>query len=134
MDHAFGNDPAKIERYRRFWAGDRVDRPLIQGYLVEAARQIGYTQAVPYLRQLQEKEGTPAEVQTAVTAALESLAGPAVGANVTASAARAFYDLATMYYEDLPSLAADSRLDTANVWYWRDDLLQNVPVPTAGGR
>ena len=27
--HAFGNDPAKIERYRKYWAREEVPRPLI---------------------------------------------------------------------------------------------------------
>ena len=27
--HPFGNDPAKIERYRAFWNRDQVDRPLV---------------------------------------------------------------------------------------------------------
>ncbi|MBM4001331.1 MAG: hypothetical protein FJ297_17650 [Planctomycetes bacterium] len=27
--HAFGNDPAKIERYRRFWSRESTDRPLV---------------------------------------------------------------------------------------------------------
>jgi len=28
-DHPFGNDPAKIDRYRAFWNRDPVDRPLV---------------------------------------------------------------------------------------------------------
>ena len=27
--YPFGNDPAKIERYRRFWAREPVERPLV---------------------------------------------------------------------------------------------------------
>lgn len=27
--HPFGNDPAKIERYKAFWNRDPVDRPLV---------------------------------------------------------------------------------------------------------
>ena len=29
MNHEFGNDPAKIERYRKFWTREPVDRPLV---------------------------------------------------------------------------------------------------------
>ncbi len=29
MSHAFGNDPAKVERYKKFWSREPVDRPLI---------------------------------------------------------------------------------------------------------
>jgi hypothetical protein len=29
MAHPFGNDPAKIDGYRRFWARDEAERPLV---------------------------------------------------------------------------------------------------------
>lgn len=99
-------------------------------YLLRAAGKIGYTQAVPYLLQLRESPDTPPEVGTEVEAALAGLAARGVHIDPELSAAESFYRLAEAYYDDDDALAADPRLDSANVWYWRDDLLQNVEVPT----
>jgi CheY-like chemotaxis protein len=98
--------------------------------MVEALGQIGYPQALPYLLQLREKADVPVEVQAVEQAigALRQERGAGVAGTTTS--AEAFYRLAKAYYDDTPSLAADPRLDTANVWYWRDDLLQNIEVPT----
>src|SRR5690606_13838113 len=41
-----------------------------------------------------------------------------------------FFALARAYYDNTPSLAADATLDTANVWYYRDGLLEPVEAPT----
>jgi tetratricopeptide (TPR) repeat protein len=106
----------------------RVEHPLLRQYLVETLGQIGYAQAVPYLLQLRADEGLMPEVASAIDLALARLEQR--GANVAQSAAEAFYELAQGYYEGQASLAADPRLDYANVWYWRDDMLQNIPVPT----
>ena len=110
--------------------GIRVGDPVVQRYLIDALGQIGYAQAVPYLLQLRGDADTPAESQGAAAAALGVLAQRGVAADTNASPAEAFYELAEAYYDDAASLAADPRLETANVWYWRDDLLQNVAVPT----
>lgn len=100
-------------------------------YLIETLGRIGYVQAAPYLRQLMEDEQTPHEVRSVAQAALDAIGQRATATALPASAAEAFFALAQDYYNDQASLAADVRLDTANVWYWRDDMLQNVPVPTA---
>ncbi|MEW6197876.1 MAG: HEAT repeat domain-containing protein [Planctomycetota bacterium] len=107
----------------------RMNDDATRQYLTEALAQIGYTQAVPYLLRLQEDPTTSPKGRQDATQALEALAARAAGPLPT-SAAEAFLALAEDYYADKPSLAADARLDTANVWYWRDDLLQNVKVPT----
>jgi len=99
-------------------------------YLIDALGKIGYVQAAPYLLQIIQDETSPVEVKETALAALASLTprGPAVDPEFPA--AEAFYALAGDYYQDLQSLAADTRLDTANIWYWRGDLLQNIEVPT----
>lgn len=99
--------------------------------IVDALGAIGYSQSVPYLLKLRDASGTPPELRSAVDAALGSLSGRGVAMSTGAGAAQAFYDLAVQYYADAESLRADTRLDTANVWYWRDDMLQNIEVPTA---
>ena len=97
-------------------------------YVIEALGKIGYAQAAPYLLQLVEDQQTPADTRQAANAALATLR--ARGADVPGSAGEAFFALAEDYYVDKESLAADPRLDVANVWYWRDETLENVEAPT----
>jgi len=108
----------------------RMDDDATKQYLIEAIGKIGYAQAVPYLLQLQGDAKTSQQVKEAVAGALAALTAHGVSIPAGLSAAEAFRQLAEDYYADKPSLAADPRLATANVWYWRDSLLQNVEVPT----
>lgn len=109
----------------------RISDTSTKRYLIDALGKIGYAQAIPYLLQVAQDEHTQPEIRQAASAALEAIRahGTAVEPGVTAAAA--FARLAEDYYADKPSLAADVRLDTANVWYWRDDLLQNTEVSTS---
>ncbi len=109
----------------------RVGDGAIQRYVVQSLGQIGYAQSVPYLLKLRDDSETPAEVRASVGDALSALQTRGVVISPGGTAAQAFYDLADGYYRNVESLAADPRLDTANVWYWKDDVLQNVEVPTA---
>ncbi len=109
----------------------RMNNDPVKRYCIEALGKIGYVQAVPYLLQLQGDERTSSEVKQAVAGALDALLARGASVGDGPTAAEAFRTLAQDYYADKPSLTADTRLDTANVWYWRDDLLQNIEVPTA---
>ena len=106
----------------------RMRDEVVQLQVVDMLGRIGYPQAAPYLLQLREAPGAPAELTAAVDRALQAIR--AGGNDVGGPAAEAFYHLAAAYYADQDSLAADPRLETANVWYWRDGLLQNTEVPT----
>ena len=108
----------------------RVDNHVVQRYLLDALGQIGYSQALPYLLQLREKPDLAPEVSQAVNRAINALEQRNISVNTATSSAEAFYQLAQAYYNDASSLAANPRLDTANVWYWRDNILQNIEVPT----
>jgi len=108
-----------------------MDDQAVKRIVIETLGRIGYSQSIPYLLKLREAEDTPVEIKSAVDAALADLGGRGVRLDSSAAPAQAFLGLAEAYYYNHESLAADSRLDTANVWYWRDDLLQNVAVPTA---
>lgn len=107
----------------------RMEDDVTKRYLVEVLGKLGYQQAVPYLLQLLEDQATSPEIRTAAQTALDALRARGVTVGAGGSAAAAFYSLAEDYYHDRPSLAADVRLDTANVWYWEDNLLNNVAVP-----
>ncbi|MCK4343461.1 MAG: hypothetical protein KAY37_17240 [Phycisphaerae bacterium] len=108
----------------------RVNDDPTKRFLVEALGKIGYVQAVPYLKYIEQDENASTEVKQTVADALDRLSARGVTISPSLSAADAFHALAEDYYADKPSLAADPRLDTANIWYWRDDLLQNIEVPT----
>jgi tetratricopeptide (TPR) repeat protein len=108
----------------------RMDDPATKRYVIEALGKIGYFQAVPYLLQLRENAQTPESLRPVLADALAAIRAHGTSFDPDISAAQAFDELAEDYYADQTSLAADPRLDTANVWYWRNDMLQNVPVPT----
>ncbi len=99
-------------------------------YLIDAVGQIGYAQAVPYLLALREDQETSSQVRSRVDQALSVLAQNGVSVSAWGGAADAFFRLAEMYYRNDESLMADTRKDVANVWYWRDGILQNIEVPT----
>ena len=108
----------------------RMNDDVTKRNAIEALAKIGYAQAVPYLLQLVALDDTSPEVRQAAQTALSQLPERATNADPKLAAAEAFMKLAEDYYADRTVLAADPRLDQANVWYWREDLLQNVPVPT----
>ena len=108
----------------------RMDDPATKRYLIEALGKMGYAQAVPYLLQLVEDARTPAEVKSTASAALDAIRAHGAEFDPRLSASEAFYQLAQDYYNGKPSLSPDVRLDTANAWYWRDNMLVNIEVPT----
>jgi HEAT repeat protein len=108
----------------------RMDDPAAKRYVIEALGKIGYAQAVPYLLQLRADTRTPQFLYPVIDDALAAIRAHSAGPIPNMSPAQAFYELADDYYADQASLAADVRLDTANVWYWREDMLVNIAVPT----
>ncbi len=108
----------------------RVPDPVVRRHVIDALGQIGYAQALPYLKALVEESTTSVEMKSAATTAIAQLRRGGFAIDANTSAAQAFFRLAEEYYADAAALAADTRLDVAHVWYWRDDLLQNVEVPT----
>lgn len=99
-------------------------------YLIEIVGKIGYGQAVPYLLQLRQDPNTVPELKPIITQALDAIAANGSTIPIDVTPAEAYYRLAEQYYNNTPELAADPRLDEANVWYWRSDMLVNTPVPT----
>lgn len=93
--------------------------------LIKALGEIGYPQALPYLAKLAADSKATAEVASAAREAMTAL-GQASG-DVSAL----FCKLAGDYYDNVDSLRADSRFDTANVWYLREGQLRMIAVPTA---
>lgn len=108
----------------------RVKSDAVRRYLIAAAAQIGYVQAVPYLLAIRDDANASADARAAVDAALAELTNRGVQVPTGMTAAEAFFRLARNYYDEQESLRPDPRLETANVWYWRDELVQPVAVPT----
>lgn len=92
--------------------------------LINAAAQIGYRQPLPYLAKVGDDSKASAEVRAAAKQAMATLGG-------TADRSQLFYELADGYYNNIESLRADARRDTANVWYLRENELRLIEVPTA---
>ena len=108
----------------------RMDDQTTVEYLVRALGQIGYWQSVPYLLKLRDNPQTLDKVRNVVNETLDELSKRGVTIDPSLTTADAFYRLAEAYYEGDDALTADPRLDTANVWYWKDDILANIEVPT----
>lgn len=99
--------------------------------IIRSLGKIGYGQAKPYLAALAADSTSSTDVQNAAREVLSSLPSGGLVFPEDASPAECYFRLALYYYDQNEALAADPRLATANVWYWRDSILQNVPVPTA---
>ncbi len=108
----------------------RVPDEAVQRFVADALGKIGYWQAVPYLLKLRDDPQATPQVTAAVQAALDALADKGLEIPKDLSVAEAFYRLADAYYQQRDTLMADPRLDTANVWYYKQGVLINVPVPT----
>lgn len=98
--------------------------------VIDALAAAGYAQAVPYLKALAMDPNESAAIRAAAASGLTTLSGKGVNVVANENPARAFLALAEDHYAGRDVLAADPRIDVANVWYWRDDVLQNVEVPT----
>ena len=106
-----------------------VDNEDIRLHVIHALGEIGYTQAIPYLHKLaispDMSDKTTAAAAKAI-ARIESLSGRTIGG----TAEEQFFRLAERYYDENAAVAADVRLDVANVWYWdvEKQTLQRVVV------
>lgn len=87
--------------------------------LVRALGEIGYPSAVPYLLKLTVDPQVADATRQAAQAAVGRIAALS-GRTSATTAPEAFHELAELYYNEDPSVAADPRLDLANVWYWNE--------------
>lgn len=101
---------------------------VIRQQLCSVLAEIGYPQALPFLKRLVETDSDPA-VQRAAVSAIQRIAGDRVSLDTPAS--RLFFELAEQFYYDRGSLQADPQFEVANVWYWdaAGQKLRRVEVP-----
>lgn len=99
--------------------------------LIEALGRIGYPQAIPYLRKLEESDQSPPQTKEAALAAIDRIER-ITGRSYPGSAADGFASLSAQYFHEQESVRADPRLDEANVWYWNanEEMLTRKIVPT----
>jgi len=109
----------------------QTDNEDVRQHLVAALGEIGYVQAVPYLRKLAGIEGITPETRIAAVDAVARIEVVS-GRSVPGSAQDLFWKLGDSYYDEDDAVRADPRLDTANVWYWdaAAEGLKRVVVPT----
>jgi len=105
----------------------RADDDVLRVTVIEALGQIGYTHALPYLKDVAQNDEIGKNIREAAAAAITRIdADNTVGSK---SAAQLFYELANRYYANEGSIRADPREDEANIWYWRNDWVENDRVP-----
>ncbi len=99
--------------------------------LIQALGEIGYPQAIPYLRKLIGDEKVSDESKRAAVGAIARIE-EITGRSFPGDAYELFFYLGDAYYNEEASFRADPRVETANVWYWDggDEALTRVVVPT----
>lgn len=103
----------------------------IRQYLVRALGDIGYPHSIPYLRRtMLDATSTPETKESAQLSIqkIEQLAGR----TFPGTADESFVTLSERYYDEDEVVRADTRLETANVWYWDSAAqgLNPIKVPT----
>jgi HEAT repeat protein len=103
----------------------------VRHYLADALGSIGYPQAIPYLRQMAADAATTPEAKATAEQAvsrIEQLARRPFPGNID----QLFYVLGEQYYNEDETVRADTRIETANVWYWdaQTQSLTATAIPT----
>lgn len=139
-------DPAKKEIWPRIiQALSRLEKdavgPMVQAlaiqdnairqYLIKALGDIGYPHSIAYLRRTFLDPTSIPETKEAVNLSIRRIEQLS-GRTFPGSAEESFVQLSERYYNEDEAVRADSRLETANVWYWdaAGQGLNPVKVPT----
>jgi HEAT repeat protein len=105
----------------------QTDDPRLVEYISSALGQIEYPHAAPRLREVLAREDLLPRTAKVVRAALIACAGQDAPRKTPSEL---FYQWSRNYYYQQESIMPDLRYDTANVWYWKENLgLVFTPVP-----
>ena len=107
-----------------------VDDDNVRQNLIRALGEIGYPQAVPFLRKLIDDPNVPADSKSAAESAIKRIE-TLVGRPVRGTAAELFFRLAESYFHEDEVVRADPRLPEANVWEWNDKNQELVRIPVS---
>ncbi len=104
--------------------------PQLRQIIANALGRIEYPHALPRLKELHDRKDLQPQTRRIVGAALIACAG-GDSRILDKPVAQLAYDLAEKFYYVADSLQPDIRSETANVWYWDEDLdgLTYKPVP-----
>ena len=102
-------------------AGLNTKDPMLLMVVADALGKIEYPAALPALKSVYDRSDIQPQVKRIVRTALVYCAG-GDSAVLQKPAAQLYYELATKFYYRAESLQPDSRIATANVWYWDKDL------------
>ena len=97
--------------------------------LMDALGELGYPQALPYLRRIAADAARSESVRKTAARAIARIVATDPSLKEDVAPAEAFLDLAEQYYADVPSLRADERQPLANVWYLKNNDLVAVAIP-----
>ena len=102
----------------------------IRQNLIHALGEIGYSQAIPYLRRVEGDASSTPETKAAADTAVERIES-LTGRSFPGASDALFFQFAERYYNEDDAVRADPRLDNANVWYWDAGAraLKPVAVP-----
>lgn len=106
------------------------DNEIVRRFTAQTLGQIGYPQALPYLKLVAENEKENGAVRQAAVEAIQRIVVSDPGAR-EAGAAQLFLMLAEQYYAGVESVSADPRSSQVNVWYPAGASVTAVPVPGA---
>ncbi|UCG32360.1 MAG: HEAT repeat domain-containing protein [Phycisphaerales bacterium] len=107
-----------------------MDDAIVKQSVIRALGELGYSEALPYLRVVIEDPDSSEDVRRTAAEALAQITTsdrPMFSMN----AAEAMYNLAANYWINAPGIRADPRDAETSVWEWRDGFLHRTPVPTA---
>jgi len=107
-----------------------ISDPVIQRAVAQGLGELGYPQALPYLKRLASDPQANPLVRSVATEAIATIIAQNPGA-LDLPAFELFADLAEGYYDNADALAADPRDETANVWYATGDTVKPIAVPRA---
>jgi len=107
----------------------RVREDSVRETLMDALAELGYPQALPYLKRIAEDSTASASVRETANRAVARIlrANPGVP---DLSAAAGFLALAEDYYKDSASLRPTEPGGAANVWFWQGGELVFTAVPS----
>jgi hypothetical protein len=125
-------DPSKTEYHARIQRalvdmGRQVLNPLTAALdlkdpdavvmIVNVLADLGYDSSIPFLVDLQNRQGTPAAVKQASEVALRNIVVGRGGAQPGMSAGDLYYGLAEKFYYGTTTIVADKHYPNAFVWY-----------------
>lgn len=105
----------------------QTENVAVKAEIINALSEIGYSQALPYLKYVIENDQTP-QMQQLAASAMSKIDASAM----QLSAAELFYLLGNDYYYKKESLMVRSGYDFGNIWFWDEQARQlrreEVPI------